>query len=204
MTWFTLVLTTDATAWTLPIQRPLEHANAVISLPSDKKFVELTNASLGSPVQSTLLRAVRKGYLSTIPRLTSELFCRHPSNTVATAMGHLDRTRHGLDSTTPVPESSAQPVETYDKDIANISNTPGTTIDNDHTVYIKLIETVGFDSTSRFPVPSAGITAIYMSNQSSLVHQDPTSKHMRRHLTTGLVTVRYHPLSASTMRHLQN
>jgi len=43
--------TTDATAWTLPIQRPLEHANAVISLPSDKKFVEFTNASLGSPVQ---------------------------------------------------------------------------------------------------------------------------------------------------------
>jgi hypothetical protein len=57
--------TTDATAWTLPIQRPLEHANAVISLPSDKKFVEFTNASLGSPVQSTLLRAVRKGYATT-------------------------------------------------------------------------------------------------------------------------------------------
>jgi hypothetical protein len=54
--------TTAATAWTLPIQRPIEHANAVISLPSDKKFVEFTNASLGSPVQSTLLRAVRKGY----------------------------------------------------------------------------------------------------------------------------------------------
>ena len=97
--------TTDATAWTLPIQRPLEHANAVISLPSDKKFVEFTNASLGSPVQSTLLRAVRKGYLSTMPRLTSELLCRHPSNTVATAMGHLDRTCQGLDSTKAVPAS---------------------------------------------------------------------------------------------------
>ena len=33
--------TTEATAWTLPIQRPLEHdANAVISLPSDRKFIE--------------------------------------------------------------------------------------------------------------------------------------------------------------------
>jgi hypothetical protein len=71
-------------------------------------------------------------------------------------MGHLDRTRQGLDSTTPVPESSAQPVETYDKDIANIPNTPGTTINNGHTVYIKLIETADFDSTSRFPVPYAG------------------------------------------------
>ena len=102
-----------ATAWTLPIQRPLEHANAVISLSSDKKFVEFTNASLGIPVQSTLLRAVRKGYLSTMPRLTSELLCKHPSNTAATTMGHLDRTRQGLDSTKSVPALPAQPLDTY-------------------------------------------------------------------------------------------
>ena len=153
--------TTEATAWTLPIQRPIENANAVISLPSDKKFVEFTNASLGSPVQYTLLRAVRKGYLSTMPRLTSELLCKHPSNTVATAMGHLDRTRQGLDSTKAVSASPTEPVDTYDNDIADVPETSGAIIDNDNTIYTKLVATADFDSTSRFPVPSAGAKYIY-------------------------------------------
>ena len=167
--------TTAATAWTLPIQRPLEHANAVISLPSDKKFVEFTNASLGSPVQSTLLRAVRKGYLSTMPRLTSELLCKHPSNTVATAMGHLDRTRQGLDSTKSVLALPAQPLDTYDTDIASLPDKPGKIIDNDKNVYTMLIATADFDSTSRFPVPSAGEKYIYhlVSCFNGNIHVEP-------------------------------
>ncbi len=167
--------TTAATVWTLPIQCPLEHANAVISLPSDKKFVEFTNASLGSPVQSTLLRAVRRGYLSTMPRLTSELLCKHPSNTVATAMGHLDRTRQGLDSTKSVPASPAQPVDTYDTDIAAIPDKTGIIIDNDQNVYTMLIATADFDSTSRFPVPSAGEKYIYhlVSCFNDNIHVEP-------------------------------
>jgi hypothetical protein len=72
-------------------------------------------------------------------------------------------------------ESSAQPVETYDKDIAHIPNTPGTTIDNDHTIYIKLIETADFDSTSRFPMPSAGAKYIYhwVSCYNDNIHFEP-------------------------------
>lgn len=81
----------NATNWTLPLQRPLAQANAVLSLPSDKKFVQFMQASFGSPVLSTLKRALRKGYLSTIPRFTSALLCKYPPNPVATAMGHLDR-----------------------------------------------------------------------------------------------------------------
>ena len=93
----------DATNWTLPLQRPCVHANAVLSLPSDKKSIRFMSASFGSPVLSTLNRALRKAYLSSLPRFASALLCKHPPNSVATAMGHLDRRRQGLDSTTPGP-----------------------------------------------------------------------------------------------------
>ena len=92
----------DETSWTLPIERPSVHANSVLSLPSDRKFVQFTYASFGSPAISTYKRAIRKGYLSTIPRLTPALFGKHTPNSVATAMGHLDRRRQGLDSSTKV------------------------------------------------------------------------------------------------------
>ena len=81
----------DASSWTLPIQRPVAQANAALFLPSDKKYVQFMFASFGSPAHSTLLRALRKGYLSTLTRFTSALFSKHKPNTVATAMGHLDR-----------------------------------------------------------------------------------------------------------------
>ena len=158
----------DATNWTLPLQRPpLAQANAVLSLPSDKKFVQFMHASFGSPAISTLKRALRKGYLSTIPRLTSALLCKYPPNPVATAMGHLDRRRQGMDSTTHVPavvpptHVESPETLTYDDDIKNISDIPGTVIDNDPTIYIKLFDTADFDASGRYPVPSAGSRYIY-------------------------------------------
>ena len=102
----TLCTTHLSPSWILPLQRPLANANAVLSLPSDKKFVHFSHASFGSPSISTFLRALRKGYLSTLPQLTSALICNHIPNTEANAMGHLDRKRQGLDSTTaPVAPS---------------------------------------------------------------------------------------------------
>jgi hypothetical protein len=95
--------------------------------------------------------------------ITSELLCKHPSHTVATAMGHLDRTRQGLDSTKAVPASPTELVDTYDNDIADVPETPGAIIDTDNIVYTNLVETADFDSTSRFPVPSAGAKYIYHS-----------------------------------------
>ena len=83
----------DSTSWTLPIECPLPEANAVLSLPSDNKYVQFTHASFGSPVLSTFQRAIRKGYISTIPRLTSALVSKHKPNPEATAKGHLDRRR---------------------------------------------------------------------------------------------------------------
>ena len=90
----------EETSWTLPLQRPLPQANSVITLPSDNKYTQFMHASFGSPVISTLTHTIRKGYLSTIPRFTSALLLKHRPNSVATAIGHLDRRRQGIDSTT--------------------------------------------------------------------------------------------------------
>ena len=124
----------DEMSWTLPLQRPLAQANAVLSLPSDKKFVQFCHASFGSPSISTFLRALRKGYLSTLPRLTSALLCKHMPHTEATAMGHLDRKRQGLDSTTALAAPSPSPVTqitTYDDDIHDLFDSP----DRSHRLY---------------------------------------------------------------------
>ena len=169
----------DDSSWTLPIQRPSALANAVISLPSDKKYVRFTHASFGSPAISTLLRAIRKGYLSTLPRLTSALVCKHLPNAVATALGHLDRRRQGLDSTTAVPnDPPLAPLtspETYEDDINNIPDSPDATIDTDPTVYTKLFRTADFYASGRVPVPSLGAKYAYhlLSCFNGNIHVEP-------------------------------
>jgi hypothetical protein len=71
---------TAALSWTFPIQRTLTQANAVLSLPSDKKYLQFMIASFESPAHSTLVCALRKGYLSTLSRFTSTLFSKRKPN----------------------------------------------------------------------------------------------------------------------------
>jgi len=186
----------DASSWTLPIQRPIAQANAaVLSLPSDNKYVHFMFASFGSPAHSTLLRALRKGYLSTLSRFTSALFSKHRPNTVATAMGHLDRRRQGLDSTSPAPvvaQSSPAPVGippnpvppavipqpipcTYDEAVYFSDALDDEVLATDPTVYTRLYTTADFDATGRFPVPSAGSKHAYqlVSCFNGNIHVEP-------------------------------
>ena len=130
-------------------------------------------ASFGSPAHSTLLRALRKGYLSTLSRFTSALFSKHKPNTVATAMGHLDRRRQGLDSTfptpvvvplTPAPAAIPQPTpkDPSPSDKCNIFNEfDDEVLAMDSIVYTRLFTTADFDTTGRFPVSSAGSKYAY-------------------------------------------
>eukprot|EP01036_Dinobryon_divergens_P037517 gene37517-biopygen29706 len=103
------------------------------------------------------------GYLSTIPRLTSALVSKYKPNPEATAKGHLDRRRQGIDSTITVPVVPPKPTTvtaidetSYDDDILNIPDEATAIIDDDRTVYVKLFTTADFDSSSRFPIPSSG------------------------------------------------
>jgi len=176
------------------------------------------HASFGSPVISTFLRAIRMGYLSTIPRLTSALVSKHKPNPEATAKGHLDRRRQGIDSTTFVPVVPPKPATvtaidetSYDNDIQNIPDEAPITIDDDHTVYVKLFSTADFDSSSRFPVPSSGsrysyhLVSCYNGNihVETMPSRTSTSYIAAYELTfsIGPATDPSLPLSASTTKH---
>ena len=175
--------------WHLPLSPPLLSspavpANAVVSLPSDNTFVAFMHAAFGSPVISTFLRALRLGWLDTIPRLTAALVSAHRPNSVATALGHLDQKRQGLDSTTtaristprtPMSESiddCRDPLDPDDNDIYDSANVP--------PVFCKLFTTADIDASGRFPVVSVHKHEyMLLSYYKGYVHVEPL--HSRHH-----------------------
>ena len=66
---------------------------------SDASFVLYHHRAFGSPVLSTFLKAIRAGYLASIPRLTATIVLRNPPLSLATSFGHMDACRKGLHST---------------------------------------------------------------------------------------------------------
>ena len=68
-------------------------------LSSDAAFVSFVHASLGSPIYSTFIHAIRSDYLSSWPQITPALVLANPSHAIATAKGHLNQHRQGVDST---------------------------------------------------------------------------------------------------------
>ena len=141
-------------------------ANATHALPNDAAFIQY--AALGSPAISTLTQAVRRGYLHSYPCLTSAMLATHPPLSMATAKGHLDQHRQGLQSThTPI-------------DMFDIDNTPdmaATISPPDHTAssaYTRIIlasTTLHSDLTGRFPVTShIGAQYIFVSVSDGYIH----------------------------------
>ena len=66
------------------------------------EVLEYIYASLFSPKKSTLLEAIKNNNLSTFPGLTYKNAQRYINETIATAKGHLDRTRKNERSTKKV------------------------------------------------------------------------------------------------------
>ena len=184
--------------WTLPLLHPAEPstlapANAVISLPSDKSFVEFMHATFGSPAVSTFLRALRLQWLDTIPRLTAALVSAHRPNSLATALGHLDQKRQGLDSTTktrsivpnipvnslpnpvalsPSNDDCRDPMDPDDEDPYDPGRPP--------ELYCKLVTAADIDASGRFPVASARKHEyMLLSYFKGYVHVEPL--HNRHH-----------------------
>jgi hypothetical protein len=63
--------------------------------------VKFAHQSLCNPKISTLLKAVRKGFLKGCPNLSEKLILRYLNPSTATAEGHMKRPRHGIRSTRP-------------------------------------------------------------------------------------------------------
>ena len=173
-------------------------ANAAMSISSDAAFVNFAHATLGSPSLSTLLRALKAGYLDSFPRLSATLVTAHPPHTLATAKGHLDQHRQGLDSTD------------------DASHTSHTTIKSDHasddvshTVYVKTVlasDTTHSDLTGRLPIPSiTGQQYIFISTMDGYIHAETmASRHHTEYLKAYQKTIDFfrshgHPISVQRL-----
>jgi hypothetical protein len=61
--------------------------------------IKFAHQSLCSPKISTLLKAVRRGFLKGCPNMTEQLILKYLNPSAAMANGHMKRPRHGLRST---------------------------------------------------------------------------------------------------------
>jgi hypothetical protein len=104
----------------------VQHGGTVIvaqSLTSNAQRVGFYHAALGSPPVATLLTALRANILPTLP-IDIDMVRKAPPTTMATAKGHLDARRQGIQSTRPPavedPECSFP--------VGDIRHTPGAAI----------------------------------------------------------------------------
>jgi len=136
---------------------------------------------MGSPVTSSLLKAVSKGFVE-IPGLTTTILRRHP-HSKATAIGHLDLTRQGLSNTT-LPGSRQTPVRTIiatqEQDDEDAFPVQPIMHDNSERkpIFVKTItldKTYG-DSTGRFPwtaMSGAQYMLILYTEDANYIHVEP-------------------------------
>ena len=157
----------------LPTHTVATSASAILRSDTDASFATFMHTALGSPALSTLLRAVRKGYLSSYPRLTATMVTTYLSLTAATARGHLDQHRQGLDSTTT----------DTDPDQADGTHPPlprGTVF----TKTVSLSQTAHSDLTGRFPVKAlSGSEYVFISVLDGYIHCEPiASRHQSNYV----------------------
>ena len=170
----------DNGLWSIPIKSPPSHqANGILR--TDKTSHDLAkyhHATLGSPVPSTLLRAIRRGHLTTFPGLTINLISKHLPASIATVLGHQDQESKHLRSTKGI---IPQPDDQDDDDIAPAPDNDDTTapsIPRPHHLCSMLFSHQEIlksysDQTGNFPVPSSrGNLYIFI-----LYHQDTNSIH---------------------------
>ena len=76
-----------------------EAANNVFELPSIRESIRYLHASLGFPVKSTWLKAIRAGNFAGWPLVTVENVHKYFPESDETQMGHLNQQRQGVRST---------------------------------------------------------------------------------------------------------
>jgi hypothetical protein len=69
------------------------------SVRTQSNGIKFAHQSLCNPKISTLLKAVRKGFLKGCPNMTKKLILKYLNPSPATAKGHMKRPRHGIQST---------------------------------------------------------------------------------------------------------
>ena len=129
-----------------------QRINAVVRNMLDAEYLRWAHACLGSPAISTMQHAASLGWLAFLPRVTTRLITQNAPISFATAQGHLNQSRAGLNSTKSKPKFSFQSHVVTPPTI----DPPGDSEDQ-NCLAIKLLETSATahaDMTGRFPVPS--------------------------------------------------
>lgn len=121
-------------------------------------FVMYQHAILGFPVESNLLKAIRKGYLQNIPRLTPQLVYNNPIISENTAKGHLDLKRQRVKGNKKIFNYIDQLIE---KDIID-------EYEKDDAVIMKLEAVRDFSATNFSDLPGRLITSSH-GNQYILI-----------------------------------
>ena len=137
------------------IEEPILVANGVIRAKTTKSdLAQYHYASLGNPATSTLLSAIKKGFLKSFPGLDEELIKKHLPKSIESSMGHLNQSRQNTQSTSVSPVEVK--IEEHDDDFI-LPVGPGKTNEIMAAVHdISHRDGAAFgDLAGRYPIPSS-------------------------------------------------
>ena len=123
--------------------------NAIMLSDTTKKYLaQFHHASLGSPVPSTLFKAIDAGFLSSFPRLTTQLVKKHLPKSIQTGKVHMDQERKNLQSTKRSKANPIPPINTHPA-------APPTRTNLFICAIVEATDKINSDLTGKFPVQSA-------------------------------------------------
>ena len=85
--------------WELQLQQKEPRVNNALANATKPELVAYYHAAMFSPVKSTWLKAIKKGWLKSWPNLTEDIVKKHFEKSIHTAYGHMHQKRQGIQST---------------------------------------------------------------------------------------------------------
>ena len=99
------------------------YANATIGSNTTKNIIEFFHASMFSPTNSTLYKALKLNYITNIPGVTAAAFQKYAPFSTATVKGHLDQTRKNIRSTKKEQDDTETEQEIFPMQLTTGENT---------------------------------------------------------------------------------
>jgi hypothetical protein len=127
----------------------LQCANVLQLQTGIRQMVTYLHAAAFSPVKSTWIAAIVKGYYTSWPGLTPSAVQKYYPQTIATAKGHLDQTRQNIRSTKNKTVEAPTTIEMIPQ------QEPNNKITNQAFATVKETGKVYTDQTGQFPITSS-------------------------------------------------
>jgi hypothetical protein len=144
----------DTGLWRINLRKEIPHnpiaaANKLYELRKTGALVNYIHKAMFSPTKAALIKAVKQGHLTTWTGLTEDAINKNLKMTPAAAMGHMNKKRHNIRSTSKVV--------TITSDLKDATVTPSGNGDKTHLVYAVVIDQgqLYTDLTRRFPQQSS-------------------------------------------------